>query len=101
MTRDEALAALARFRDEIDALDLELLALLNRRTKVVEEIGRVKEAVSLPIYEPKREGEVFRNVIEHNTGPLTRTPYKEFSSASSMKCAACSECAGNKETSKC
>ena len=70
MTREEALAALARFRDEIDALDLELLALLNRRTKVVEEIGRVKEAVQLPIYEPKREGEVFRNVIEHNSGPL-------------------------------
>jgi chorismate mutase-like protein len=70
MTREEALQALARFRDEIDALDLELLALLNRRTKVVEEIGRVKEAVQLPIYEPKREGEVFRNVIEHNSGPL-------------------------------
>ena len=71
MTREEALLALAQFRDEIDALDLELLALLNRRTKVVEEIGRVKEAMNLPVYEPKREGDVFRNVTEHNTGPLS------------------------------
>ncbi len=70
MTKDEAQAALARFRDEIDALDRELLELLNRRTHVVEQIGRVKEAVNLPIYEPKREGEVFRNVIENNPGPL-------------------------------
>ena len=48
----------------------ELLELLNQRTRVVEEIGRAKESAGMPIYEPKREGEVFRNVIEHNTGPL-------------------------------
>jgi chorismate mutase-like protein len=71
MTRDEALAALAKYRDVIDALDLELLELLNRRTKVVEEIGQVKQAVNLPVYEPKREADVFRNVIENNNGPLT------------------------------
>jgi chorismate mutase-like protein len=71
MTNEEALEALAKYRDEIDALDLQLLDLLNRRTKVVEEIGEVKQAVNLPVYEPKREGDVFRNVIEHNTGPLS------------------------------
>lgn len=70
MTREEALAALARFRCEIDAIDLELLALLNRRTRVVEQIGRVKETVNLPIYEPRREQDVFRNVTENNAGPL-------------------------------
>ncbi len=70
MTREEALAALEEFRQEIDAIDLELLALLNRRTRVVERIGRVKESVHLPVYEPKREQTVFRNVTENNTGPL-------------------------------
>ena len=40
MTRGEALAALEKFRQEIDAIDLELLALLNRRTRVVERIGQ-------------------------------------------------------------
>jgi chorismate mutase len=78
MTREEALEALARYRDEIDALDLELLELLNRRTKVVEEIGQVKEAVNLPVYEPKREDDVYRNVSEHNGGPLTSDAVKRI-----------------------
>lgn len=71
MTREEALAALSKCRDEIDAIDLQLLELLNRRTRVVEEIGRVKETLDMPIYEPKREDDVFRNVTAHNHGPLT------------------------------
>ena len=70
MTRGEAMAALEKFRQEIDAIDLELLALLTRRTRVVERIGQVKESVDLPVYEPKRENAVFRNVTENNTGPL-------------------------------
>jgi chorismate mutase-like protein len=78
MTNDQALEALAKYRDEIDALDLQLLELLNRRTKVVEEIGEVKQAVNLPVYEPKREEDVFRNVIENNTGPLTTDALKRI-----------------------
>ena len=78
MTREEALEALARYRNEIDALDLQLLELLNRRTKVVEEIGQVKAAMNLPVYEPKREEDVFRNVIEHNGGPLTTDALKRI-----------------------
>lgn len=70
MTREEALQALAAYRDQIDAVDRRLLELLNERTQVVEHIGRVKREARLPIYEPKREDEVFRNVTEHNGGPL-------------------------------
>jgi chorismate mutase len=54
----------------IDELDLELLRLLNRRTEIVEEIGRIKASLSLGIYEPKREEQVFANVLSHNDGPL-------------------------------
>ena len=64
MTREDALSALEEFRVPIDALDLRLLALLNERTRVVEEIGRVKRAAQLPIYEPKREDQVFENVTD-------------------------------------
>lgn len=71
MTREEALKVLAECRDRIDAVDLELLRLLNERTRVVEVIGRVKRDAQLPIYEPRREDEVFRNVTENNRGPLT------------------------------
>jgi chorismate mutase-like protein len=61
---------LTRCRVQIDALDIELLALLNRRTAIVEEIGRIKESLALHVYEPKREEQVFANVLSHNKGPL-------------------------------
>lgn len=70
MTLEEALAALSQLRAEIDRIDLDLLVLLNERTRVVEKIGHIKEQVSLPVYEPKREQAVFRNVTENNGGPL-------------------------------
>lgn len=78
MTREEAMRVLAEHRKTIDALDLQLLELLNRRTAVVEEIGRAKESARLPIYEPKREEDVFRNVTNHNRGPLTSDAVKSI-----------------------
>ena len=78
MTREEALRALAESRKAIDALDLQLLELLNQRTRAVEEIGRAKESLAMPIYEPKREEDVFRNVIDHNGGPLTADAVKSI-----------------------
>lgn len=62
--------ALADCRIRIDQLDIRILALLNERTKIVEEIGRIKQEMGLPIYEPKREDDVFNNVVTHNEGPL-------------------------------
>lgn len=52
-------------------LDRRILKLLNERTRIVEEIGRIKQDLTLPIYEPRREDEVFQNVTGHNGGPLT------------------------------
>ena len=71
MTREQALARLAQCRQTIDEIDLRILALLNERTTVVEEIGHVKRSCGMPIYEPKREDQVFANVISHNRGPLS------------------------------
>jgi chorismate mutase len=72
MTKAEqdGLAKLADCRRRIDDVDLRLLKLLNERTSIVEEIGRIKQSLSLPIYEPKREDQVFENVVSHNSGPL-------------------------------
>ncbi len=66
MTQDD----LVRCREAIDDLDLRLLDLLNQRTAVVEKIGRIKQSLNLAIYEPKREDQVFANVLSHNGGPL-------------------------------
>jgi len=70
MNNEDALKILADCRDRIDEVDLKILDLLNQRTRVVVEIGRVKQILSMPIYEPKREDDVFRNVTENNGGPL-------------------------------
>jgi chorismate mutase-like protein len=71
MTKEEALARLEEYRVLIDDVDRRIVALLNERTQVVEEIGRVKRASELPIYEPKREEQVFANVTGSNHGPMS------------------------------
>ena len=70
MTVDEARAKLEEFRVRIDDVDRRIVELLNDRTGVVEEIGRVKREAQLPIYEPKREEQVYANITQSNRGPL-------------------------------
>jgi chorismate mutase len=58
------------YRSQIDTLDRRLLDLLNERTSIVERIGRVKRERKLAVYEPKREDQVYANILTHNRGPL-------------------------------
>ena len=67
----EAQAKLEEYRLLIDDVDRRIVALLNERTRVVEDIGRVKREAHLPVYEPKREDLVFANITAVNQGPLT------------------------------
>jgi chorismate mutase-like protein len=71
MNVNDVRGALSECRKQIDDVDRRILSLLNERTRIVEEIGRIKREVRLPIYEPKREDEVFMNVTGNNPGPLT------------------------------
>ena len=71
MTREAALEALDQCRQQIDELDLRMLHLLNQRSGIVEQIGHIKQSAQMPIYEPKREDQVFENVTTHNAGPLS------------------------------
>jgi chorismate mutase-like protein len=64
------MADLDELRGRIDALDLRLVALLNERAACALEIGRLKEALGLPVYQPSRESEVLANVRAANGGPL-------------------------------
>jgi chorismate mutase len=70
MTSEAAAKALAECRERINALDRRLIELLNERTLIVEQIGRIKQECKMPIYEPKREEEVLRNIAAHNAGPI-------------------------------
>jgi chorismate mutase len=70
MTQDEARARLEEFRILIDDVDRRIVGLLNERTLVVQQIGRVKGLAQMPIYEPKREDQVFANITGSNPGPM-------------------------------
>jgi chorismate mutase len=71
MTPAEAQALLAECRRQIDAIDVELRDLLNRRAGIVEHVVRAKEALAMPVYEAAREEEVVRKAATGNPGPLT------------------------------
>src|SRR5437762_11847299 len=78
MTEKEAKASLADCRSRIDVVDRRIVALLNERTRIVEEIGNIKRKMQMPIYEPKREDEVFANVMAGNGGPLSSEAVKRI-----------------------
>ena len=54
-------------RARIDALDAELLQLMNARATVAKAIGELKNNAA---YRPEREAQVLRRVQELNSGPL-------------------------------
>jgi len=58
------------WRCRIDEIDLQLVKLFNQRTQCAIEIGFIKKRLGLEIYSPKREAQVYANVIAANTGPL-------------------------------
>ncbi|MDB5889325.1 MAG: chorismate mutase [Polaromonas sp.] len=61
---------LADLRVQIDAIDDELLALLNRRAKVAELVGEVKKREGSPFLRPDRVAQVIQNLQQANGGPL-------------------------------
>lgn len=58
----EALAELARCRDEIERIDNEIVTLLARRLALGKRTGDLKRAAGLPILDPTREAAVIRRV---------------------------------------
>jgi chorismate mutase len=66
---DAATAALAPLRERIDAIDREIVALLNERAQIGLEIGRVKDASGgRAIRDPRREAEVIERVTSISAG---------------------------------
>lgn len=60
----DALAELARCRDEIERIDNEIISLLARRLSLGKQTGELKRAAGLPILDPTREAAVIRRVTE-------------------------------------
>ena len=66
------------WRRKIDEIDRELVKLLNERSRCALEIGRLKRAARLPLYQPEREREILENVEQANAGPLPDTAIRRL-----------------------
>ncbi len=76
---------LAQLRTEIDAVDKQLLALLNQRAGLAHEVGEIKKVEGSPVYRPEREAQVILGLQNANPGPLKAaniaTVWREIMSA--------------------
>ncbi|RZA28519.1 MAG: prephenate dehydratase [Lysobacteraceae bacterium] len=72
-------------REQIDAIDAQILELLGRRGQVAQQVGHVKAETNAPVFRPEREAQVLRGVAERNPGPLkdrdVQTIFREIMSA--------------------
>ena len=58
------------WRTRIDAIDEQLMRLLNSRSACAVELGRIKRSLGLPIYSAEREAQILARVERENPGPL-------------------------------
>jgi chorismate mutase / prephenate dehydratase len=61
---------LLALRTQIDALDRELLTLLNRRAALALQVGEIKKREGSAVFRPEREAQVIDNLKAFNAGPL-------------------------------
>lgn len=57
-------------REQIDAIDAQLVDLLNRRAEVALELGRHKRESGLELRDARREAQILSRARELNAGPL-------------------------------
>src|SRR5258705_2380792 len=78
--------SLEDLRRQIDALDDQIVPLLNARAQIVVQIGKLKQQSGVPIYAPDREKAVLEKVRTINKGPLANrcleAVYRELMSGS-------------------
>jgi chorismate mutase / prephenate dehydratase len=79
------MTAKEELRQQIDALDAELLTLLNHRQTLAQQIGLIKNQEGARTLDFQREEEVISHILHKNPGPLTakalRNIFREIISA--------------------
>jgi len=63
-------AKLKSLRQKIEAVDDEILRLLNLRAQIVQDVGKVKWEMKVDPYSPRREGEVLGRLEAQSSGPF-------------------------------
>jgi chorismate mutase/prephenate dehydratase len=80
--------SIQKLRKAIDALDEQLIAVLNKRTALAIEIGKLKEKTAQSVYMPAREQQIFAHIKKFSKGPLNTQAlmaiYREIMSGTIM-----------------
>ena len=72
------LAQIQEHRAQIDEIDRELVALLNRRAGHALAIRGLKPNAHMALYDPRREEEIFAKLESYNEGPLYNENLREI-----------------------
>jgi shikimate dehydrogenase len=68
-------------RNQIDAIDNQILELINRRLVAARGIGRIKQQTGKVVVDKRREADIFQRLVSLNKGPLkTGSLYRIFES---------------------
>jgi chorismate mutase/prephenate dehydratase len=70
--------SVARFRDEIRAVDRDLTAGINRRLELVAELKRYKDAQGIPFVDSDREAQLIQERLADNAGPMSDEGLRTF-----------------------
>lgn len=62
---------LKRLRKEIDNIDEKILELLEKRMKIVYEVGELKHELEISVEDLNRENEIIQRLTSHSSGELT------------------------------
>ncbi|HEC04968.1 MAG TPA: prephenate dehydratase [Thiothrix sp.] len=88
---------LLKLRDRIDALDSQMLVLINERAKCAEEVAiakqaSLKEGEKLCFYRPEREAQILNRMVADNPGPLKSKQITKIYRDIISSCLALEEC---------
>lgn len=61
-----------RFRNQIDKIDRQIIALLNKRAKTAVRVGHIKKKLRLPVRNPAREEMVIQRAEKAAKRPLNK-----------------------------
>ena len=70
--------SLDELRAQINEIDADLLALINRRARCVVEIGKIKRSTQAAVLVPERERELFARLVELNEGPISEVMLRQI-----------------------
>jgi chorismate mutase len=70
MENPEVQERIRYLRERVDEVDRDLIRSLNERARIVQEIVAIKGEAGVALFDPKREEEILRRVVEENAGPI-------------------------------